>query len=49
LVRKFLPAGTHSALWLADDDQGQRLSAGIYVYVLTSDARILHRKACLID
>lgn len=49
LVEAFLPSGQHSALWLATNDFGRRVPAGVYLYVLEANARVVRRKACLVD
>ena len=48
LVDRTLPAGRHVAVWDACDDQGRKVSSGIYFYSLVSDTFSARKKMLLL-
>jgi len=47
LVDKKMPAGSHQVIWDAQDNTGQVVPSGIYIYILKSDSFTEKRKALL--
>jgi hypothetical protein len=48
LVSSAMPAGRHSATWDGRDEQGRRVSAGVYLYQLRAGDKALTRKMVLV-
>ncbi len=49
LVKEWMPAGSHSAVWEGLDDQGFGVGAGIYIYVLRFGREQIAKKMLLLD
>ena len=47
LVNETLPAGTHTVTWNGTSETGQKVSSGIYFYVLVTQDQQLVRKMIL--
>jgi flagellar hook assembly protein FlgD len=43
-----LGAGTHKVVWDGDDDQGQSVSSGLYLYRLSAPDFVKTRKMMLV-
>ncbi|KAA3662996.1 MAG: T9SS C-terminal target domain-containing protein, partial [Calditrichaeota bacterium] len=47
LINASLSAGAHTAIWNANDMNGNRVASGLYVYRLETDGQILQKKLIL--
>jgi hypothetical protein len=48
LLEDWRAAGWYEETWQGDDDRGQRVSSGIYLYVLQSNGQSVARKMALL-
>ncbi len=48
LVDSYLPAGTYSATWNGEDDYGQSMPNGIYLYCLQCESSLTTKKVVLL-
>ena len=47
LVRKFQDAGRYSINWYGNDNLGNQVSAGVYIYKLQAESKVISRKMVL--